>query len=121
MRVLIVDDEPYCNAMVRKFLEMGEIETYCCFNVDEAIEAINTQDTFDIVITDIIMPVQHGTKLIEYLADINYPAPVIAITAGFENAVDDYVFYAEMLADAALAKPLKREELIKTVENLTAA
>ena len=117
MRVLLVDDEPFTLGVAYKFLSDAGFEVTTAGHVDEAIKLIEKK-TFDVVITDILMPQRLGYELIHHVKALEKPIPVIAITGGFENAIADYVNQAELFADVALAKPLHRDNFIKTVQAL---
>lgn len=120
MKVLIVEDEPFCHELIKRTLESAGMQTHSSHNVEEGINALKEQD-FDLVITDIIMPGRHGTELIQHIKDCDYPLPVLAVTAGYENATEDYVNQAEMFADKAISKPFVKSELVKIVEDLVSA
>ena len=117
MQVLIVDDDQLCHEIVRSILNKAGIDTQSCYNVDSALDVLATQN-FDLIVTDVIMPGRHGTDLIQQLRNDGNNTPIIAMTAGHENAVDDYVFHASMFADVALPKPLHRQEFLELVESL---
>lgn len=120
MNVLIVDDDQLCHEIVRTILCAQDISSHSCYNVDDALETLS-KNSFDLIITDVIMPGQHGTDLIQHLRENGDQTPIIAITAGHENAVDDYVFHASMFADAAVPKPLHRKEFLDLIGSLVPA
>lgn len=120
MNVLIVDDDLLCHEIVRSMLKEKGIATQSVFNVDAALDILHAQ-SFDLIVTDVVMPGRHGTDLIQALRGDGVTTPIIAMTAGHENAVDDYVFHAGMFADAALPKPLHRQNFLDMVEKLAPA
>ncbi len=91
-----------------------------CGSVDEAVAALEGGKDYGLVITDIILPEKDGTKLAQYVKEKHPKIPVLAITGGVENATEDYVNYADMFADEAMAKPLKKDELLATIKRLVA-
>lgn len=117
MNVLIVDDDQLCHEIVRSLLSEKAAEVQSCYNVDSALDVLSTHN-FDLIVTDVVMPGRHGTDLIRQLRDDGVTTPIIAMTAGHENAVDDYVFHAGMFADAAMPKPLHRQQFLDRVEKL---
>ena len=116
MKVLLVDDELFCLSVAQKFLEDAGYTVIAAHSVNEAISLLD--QGIDIVITDILMPNKLGYELITHIKNSDNPIPVIAVSGGFENAVDDYVHQAEIFADVAIAKPLHKDNLIKTVKTL---
>lgn len=119
MKILVVDDDQFILELVNTILdkENHEISNASCY--DEAISFLENQN-FDLVITDIIMPPGNdGTKLISYIKAKNPNMPVIAMTAGLENAVDDYVNWANLFADESIGKPFKSKELVGCINEVT--
>lgn len=117
MRILVVDDEPFCLTLTYKFLREKNHSVVTASQVDEALQILETIE-FDLVITDILMPHTSGTDLIRHIKASNKPVPVLAMTGGFENAQDDYLHEAEMFADAAVSKPLHKDQFLEIVEAL---
>jgi len=120
MHVLIVEDEPFCHELMRRVLYDAGYHTESAFSVDEAISKIEEQD-FEAIVTDIIMPVKHGSHLIDYVRNKDRTIPIVAVTGGFENAKSDYLNHAEMIADAAVSKPFVNAEFLKIVESVAVA
>ena len=89
-------------------------------NVDDAIDYLDKGAGCDLVVTDIVMPEKDGTKLARYVKAQKPEIPVLAITGGLENALEDYAHLADMFADEVLTKPLKKDHLVKTIKRLTA-
>lgn len=116
-KVLIVDDEEFVRGSIRFAMKRAGHETMEAQNGLEADELL-LNNSFDLVITDIIMPEKEGISLILDL-NKNFPAvKVIAITGGgkethqklnLENA-------AMFGAHATLQKPFSLEELLSTVD-----
>lgn len=120
MLILVVDDEPFCLSLTYKFLKEKNHTVVTASQVDEALQILENMD-FDMVITDIIMPNTLGTELIRHIKASDRPIPVVAMTAGYGNATQDYVNQAEMFADAAIAKPLQKDQFLDIVETLGSA
>lgn len=120
MNVLIVDDDPLFHEIVRSILSAKGTTTHSCYNVESALDLLSAH-MFNLIVTDVVMPGRHGTDMIRQLRSQGNITPIIAITAGHENAVDDYVFQAEMFADAALPKPIDPQQFLDIVEKLTPA
>ena len=77
-------------------------------------------DRIDLVVTDIVMPVQEGIATIGAIRRLSPMVPILAISGS--NTVGrygDYLHAAAVLgATATLAKPLMPDELIETTERL---
>jgi DNA-binding response OmpR family regulator len=117
MDILVVDDNAFIVEMIKNILDAGDYNIHACNNVDEALSEVDAHD-FDLVITDIVMPVKSGVDFIREMKRRGVPTPILAITGGVENAVEDYVHYADLYADETLPKPFKHRELIAAVDRL---
>ena len=120
MKLLVVDDDHFILEVIQRMLKGEGHEINAKTTVDEAVEFFEAGQDCDLVITDIIMPEQDGTKLAQYVKSRSPEIPVLAITGGVENAVEDYALLAEMFADEVLTKPLHKDSLIETIERLAA-
>lgn len=120
MRILVVDDNEFILEVVSRMLADEDFDISRRTSVDSAIECIESEKGFDLVITDIVMPEKDGTKLAQYVKSTTPNVPVLAITGGIENALQDYINLAEMFADETLSKPLEKETLLKTIRKLAA-
>lgn len=117
MDILIVDDNAFIVEMIKNILDAGDYNIHACNNVDDALAEVDARE-FDLVITDIIMPVKSGVELIREMKRRGVPTPILAITGGVENAIEDYVNYADLYADETMSKPFRHREFIAVVERL---
>jgi len=75
----------------------------------------------DLVITDLTMPVKGGLETITELRQQGYKQPIIAMTAGGVLGLHEYLDAARAAgADAAMAKPFSREEVLAPIKTLLA-
>jgi DNA-binding response OmpR family regulator len=70
---------------------------------------------FDLVITDMWMPEQHGTETIAQLRRLEHGVKILAISGGFGDMGGAT---RPAHADATLGKPFGHDELALAVENL---
>ena len=117
MKILVVDDDGFVRELMAAMLEPVGYNVTMCPGVDAAI-AVLDEYAFDLIITDLVMPQKTGMDFITYLRRNKITVPVLAVTAGIENATDDYVNIGELYADMALAKPVSRDTLLVSVERL---
>jgi two-component system phosphate regulon response regulator OmpR len=117
MKILVVDDNAFILEMIRNILEADEYKIHACSTVEQALRQVDETE-FDLVITDIVMPLKSGVDFIREMKRRGVGTPVLAITGGVENAIDDYVNYADLYADETLPKPFKHREFIAAVERL---
>ena len=76
-------------------------------------------ETFDVVITDLIMPDMEGIETITALRKQNPKVKVIAISGGGKNRSEDYLSLALKLgAQRTFSKPVDRDALLEAVKDL---
>jgi DNA-binding response OmpR family regulator len=75
--------------------------------------------TYDLIITDILMPELDGTEVIIQMRESGDKTPVLAISAGGDGvSAAQALTIAQEKADAVLEKPFSKEELIKHIKQL---
>lgn len=87
--ILVVDDEPdYCNVL-KMILSGKGYKVDTCGNGKEAVQKLGKR-SFDLVVTDLCMPVMDGRQLLEEIKQREYDTEVIMLTAHgtIEQAVD---------------------------------
>ena len=111
IKILIVDDEkPICDLIDMNLTAAG----YSCVAVQDGLAAIDAveENTFDLVLLDIMLPGADGYDVMEYIKP--YKVPVIFISAKHE--VRDRVKGLKLGADDYLIKPFDVTELLARVE-----
>jgi CheY-like chemotaxis protein len=115
IRVLVVDDEPDSLALVRRVLEENEAIVTTAASAEEALNILPSQ-TFDVIVSDIGMPVQDGYAFIAEARRRGIQTPALALTA-FARPEDR----AQSLLNGYqehLSKPVQMGELLATVATL---
>lgn len=118
IRVMIVDDEPFIRQGLKILINWEQYGFTICGeagNGKEALELLKTTN-FDLVITDIKMPIMNGLELIEQTWEHISRRIGFIILSGFyefeyarkaiKYSVNDYVL-----------KPVQKDELIRALEN----
>jgi len=120
-QILVVDDEAQIRTMLTLMLEQEGYIVHTAENGEQGLALVG-RHTFDLVITDMIMPVKDGLKFIMELVR-DYPdLKVLAISGGGAIKAERYLTMAGYLGDiATLEKPFKREVLLEMVAKLIAA
>ncbi|MBM9536888.1 response regulator [Desulfobulbus alkaliphilus] len=115
-RILVVDDEAQIRTMLTQMLEQEGYEVHTAENGEEGFVLVG-RHSFDLVITDMIMPVKDGLKFIMELVR-DYPdLRILAISGGGAIKAERYLTMAGYLGDiATLEKPFKREALLDIVK-----
>ena len=119
MNILIVEDEPAINHLIRVSLEDEGYFCTCAFDGLEAAQLLERnlernleQNCYDLILLDIMLPVINGYELMEYIRPSG--VPVIFITA--KTAVNDRIRGLKLGADDYIVKPFQIGELLARVE-----
>ncbi len=111
-KILLVDDEPgVLRAHQRAFTSMG-YEVFTASNGDQAVSYVQSLE-FDVVVSDIAMPMMDGVALLRAIRQFDLDVPVILIT-GYPT-VETAALAVQYGAFRYLIKPVEMEELQKTV------
>jgi len=118
-RVLIIDDEAPIRSMLKEMLEQDGHKIVEALNGEDALK-LYTSSTFDLIITDLVMPKKSGIDLI---MEIKYKFPdsrIIAISGGGGmTGRFDYLPIAELIgANAILSKPFAMQDLKDKVSSI---
>lgn len=115
-KILLTDDEDVFATMLQRSLTLFGHEVIRARNGREALQAYDPV-SFDLVITDLIMPDMEGVELIVALRKINPAVMVIAMSGGGRNHPQAYLAIAEKMgAVRSLAKPFIITELVAAVQ-----
>ena len=118
--ILLVDDDISVLDVMSEMLRLEGHEVTVAENGREAIDKV-TYKNFDLVITDLIMPEKEGLETIADIRRSHADMPIIAISGGGRLGPMDYLETTKFIgADATLAKPFARAELIEAVDGLLA-
>ncbi len=114
-RILVIDDDPWVLKIFQQILEIEGHEVITAANGQEGLDHFR-QAPFDLVITDMVMPVKDGLKLIMELEKEFPNVPTIAISGGGVIEAKRYLTLAESIGTKmTLSKPITKEELVAAV------
>ena len=108
VKILVVEDDKNLNKSICLFLEQKGFQVQACFDGEEALDFLY-KASFDLIVSDIMMPKVDGYKLLENVRKLDKNIPMIFLTAkedfpskqkGFNAGIDDY-----------LVKPVDLQEL----------
>jgi len=110
MKVLVVDDDAINRLILQKLFEKENNTVRTAQNGCEAMQLLNDESDFNIVITDIMMPEMDGIQLLAEikLNDKINRIPIIGFTAG---DIDYFRQISAIAFDRLLPKPMDFYEL----------
>ena len=117
-KVLIAEDEPPIMRMIKSTLESVDSDfkiTECCINGKNAVEKLKNED-FDIVITDIKMPIMTGIELAGWIYQ-NKPDTKVIIVSGYSDF--EYARKAlEYKVFDYLLKPISKDKVSELTQRI---
>jgi two-component system, NtrC family, nitrogen regulation response regulator NtrX len=113
-RLLIVDDEANTLASLARAFRLAGHEAVLCDNPFKAVELAKAE-TFDLILSDVIMPQKNGLRLLEELKTQGTTAPVVMMSG--QADITMAVQATKLGALDFLEKPISTEKLLLTVEN----
>ena len=121
-KILLIEDDKLVMRSLQRVLDARGHNITTAGNGLEAEHALDNQ-TFDLIITDILMPQMDGIQVIMKTRHENkLTTPILAISGGGRADAANYLESAQELgADEILKKPFTNELLLEAVKRLTAA
>ena len=116
MRLLIVEDEKQICDMVAKSLYGVGYEVDTCYDGEEALECILTED-YDLIVLDLNLPGMDGMEILRELRRENEETKVIILSA--RGQIADKVEGLDAGANDYLSKPFHLAELEARIRSLT--
>jgi two-component system OmpR family response regulator len=115
LRILLVDDDSSLRRLIRSFLEE---QGYAVFEAESgtAMRRVLAEQPINIIVLDIMMPVEDGLSIVRSLANRRRDLGIIMVSAlGSET---DRIVGLEVGADDYLAKPVSPRELLARIRAL---
>jgi two-component system, chemotaxis family, chemotaxis protein CheY len=115
---LVVEDSPTMRQLI--VFALRRLKTLRVTEADDGVDALKKLQggKFDILITDINMPIMDGLKLVSMVRkDANHKdIPIVIITT--EGAQEDRERALALGANAYITKPIQAPQVIETVKEL---
>ncbi len=117
IRVLAAEDNPVNRMVLEDGLTLHGAKLICVENGRDALELVHKHgaDNWDIVLTDVHMPVMDGHELARRLREFAPNLPVVGVTAHAMVEERDRCFASGMVAH--VAKPIVLDELIGVIRH----
>ena len=111
-KILVVEDDREICQLYSRVLTKHGYQVTGVTNGKEALDAID-QSYFDLIISDIMMPVMNGYELVQALRECGCTTPVMMITA--KDAFDDKRLGFLSGTDDYMVKPVDVDEMVLRV------
>ena len=121
--VLIIDDSERVRASVRAMLESSGFDVSVATDGQDGINQFR-QERFDLVISDIVMPMKDGLQTIREIREMSPDIPIVAMSSGThfssEGSAQQMTSYTlsiaeELGATRTIGKPFSRDNLLGVI------
>lgn len=120
-RVLVLDDDQAIRRVLRDILTENGFDAMVCETVAEAMAAL-TDETFDLVITDLRMPKRDGYDFLQHIEKLDgvheRGQPVLVITGCQPEEVSKNISIKKLSRGFILYKPFRRQEFLAAINNV---
>ncbi len=116
MKILVLEDDGSLRATLKKRLTASGFTVECAENGEEGLHFLR-MGGFDLVISDIMMPVMNGLEFLSAIRAKKIDLPVILLTA--LDGSGDIVKGLDMGADDYIVKPFEFPELLARIRLVT--
>jgi CheY-like chemotaxis protein len=114
-RILIVDDDPAVSDFVERVLTLAGYSTTVASNGPEALRLVHSHGPFDLLVTDVMMPMMRGDELARTVRRTQPDAKILFFTGYSERLFPDP---AAPHQEAVLDKPSTIDSLLEAVSLL---
>lgn len=117
-KVLVVEDSPTMRQLI--VFALKRIRGFQIAEANDGVDGLKklSADKYDLILTDINMPIMDGLKLVSMVRnDPNYKeTPIIVITT--EGATEDRERALALGANEYITKPIQTMQILETVKKL---
>lgn len=114
-KILLIEDDEIVREMFTAMLEHEGYSVSGAVNGFNGLALYNSM-SFDLIITDIIMPEKEGIETIVEIRKNNKKIPIIAVSGGGRINPDSYLEIAKALgANYVFSKPVQRKEFLAAI------
>ncbi len=115
--ILVIDDDPFIRKFFTEILQTAGHDVICAENGQQGLDFYRRQPTtIDLVITDMIMPIKDGLKMLMELLKEFPEAKTIAVSGGGSIEAERYLNLADTIGvQGSLTKPVSQADLLSSV------
>ena len=119
-KILLIEDMKGVRESLEVILSIAGYQVEFANNGAEGLDKAKSV-SYDLIITDILMPELDGTEVIMQLREAQNQTPVLAISAGGDGvSASQALMIARENANGVLEKPFSKDELLGEVKRLVA-
>jgi len=118
--ILLIEDNDINRSSICRLMERAGLSVVTATNGEDALELFSLFGSFDVVVTDLRMPIMDGYEASKKIRQIEQSSPnnetripIIALTADLTDTVKERCVEAGI--DEVLAKPVNAQELLNSI------
>ena len=119
MKIIVVDDDLIVLQAMKNMLANNGYEVFITTDAQDAIDTIEEEEDYDLIISDIMMPYISGIELLSSIKKVRKDLPIIIVSALDQKEVILTAF--EEGAEDFIKKPLNLDELLLRVKRVEAS
>ncbi len=108
-KVLVVDDEPFACMLLRKMLEPMGLSVTTSSSGSEAIDMVDADPSFDLILMDLMMPGISGIETAHLIRNRKHEVPIVLISSDYSDRFNDLI--QQQVINDFLEKPTHRVAL----------
>jgi len=118
-KILVIDDDELMRKTIRKILDKDGLEVVTAKDGKEAFEILG-RETFDIVVTDLMMPFANGLDVVNKVRNDEMKRSIGIIVLSSIDNKETVTEAFRLGADDFLKKPVMADELLSSIRKLLA-
>jgi CheY-like chemotaxis protein len=113
MNILVVDDDESMRYLVQSKLSAEGFQVTVAGSGAHALQILQTNKKFDLIITDLHMPLKGGFEIVRFMKERSISVPVIIVTGVADRST--IIVAAQLGIQDVLVKPIRQADLMKVV------
>lgn len=116
--ILVADDEPHIRRILQTLLESADFEVDTQPDGTAAIQALEGDSQYDLILLDIMMPGATGLEVLSHLRELDHrkSTPVVILTGKGQDADREQAF--SLGANDFLTKPFSPKRLLARINEI---
>lgn len=118
-KILLAEDKEDMAQLMAEIMRGEGHDITIAQDGSQAIETLKVDENYDLVVTDVIMPVKDGIDVVNHLKTMQKRIPTIVISGGGITVSSDSALKAiENEVDIVLKKPINIKTLVDSINEL---
>ncbi|WP_432221588.1 response regulator [Flavobacterium sp. TMP13] len=117
-RILIIDDDPRNIFALTATLRAKSFECISCLSAEEALKILESEDVFDAILIDMMMPEMDGYEAIPLIKKIPARKDVLLIAVTAQAMVGDKEKCLAAGADDYISKPIDVDKMLAALDTI---